>query len=153
MRHLRTLGIPVLIAGALLVSCASEDDDSSTDSGASGKPPAEMVGDWIFQSATVDGTPVPLDSIMEWLPQTVQAKLHVQANSAYVFEEVNNIGGQLWFESGFVFIDGAEIDINAQLDSDGPANETTRWSFTVNDTMFTLSRVDSGQTVMYTLGM
>lgn len=152
MLQLRAIGIALLTGGALLLGCASEDDES-TGADTSGHPPAAMVGSWIFQSATVNGSPVALDSVMEWQPQTVQAKLHVQTNSAYVFEEVNIGGGQLWFESGFVFIDGAEIDVNAQLDSDGPASETTRWSFTLNDTVFTLSRVDSGQTVFYTLVM
>gem|GEM_PF-7035989 len=58
-------------------------------------------------------------------------ELVIQANSAYVYEEVNATGGQLWFESGFVFIDGVEIDINAQLRSDGPVMETRRVGWTL----------------------
>lgn len=140
----------MLLATLLLWSCSNEDKDNPVDE-ASGHPPALMVATWIFNSVTVDGATAPLDSVMEWLTQTVQAKLHIQANSAYVFEEVNGSGGQLWFESGFVFIDGVFIDVNAQLDSDGTANETTRWSFTVDDSVFTLARIDSGRVIQYTL--
>ena len=75
----------------------------------------------------------------------------MQSNSAYVYEEVASNGGQLWFESGFVFIDGNEMDVNAQLDSDGQLNETRRFSFTLSGDTITLSQVVQGDTYVFTL--
>lgn len=130
----------------------SEDEDGPTDAD-EGKPPAAMVGTWRFNAVTVGGAPADLADVLEWQPATVAAEILIQANSAYVYQEVNGAGGQLWFRSGFVFIDGNEMDVNAQLDGDGPVNETRRYAWTLGLTDFTLSRTAGGVTTVFTLGM
>lgn len=152
--NLRLLLIPCLALGVAFGApgCGTEDDEPDPmGPGDVGKPPAEMVGTWVFGSVTVDGTPSALDVVMEWTPATVEARLHVMANSAYVFEEVDTRGGQLWFESGFIYIDGDELDVNIQLDGDGPTTETIRWGFSLIEGVFILQRVVAGKVVAYTL--
>lgn len=133
----------------LIAGCSEDEDDPGGASG--GKPPAAMVGTWIFQSVTVDGGAASLATVMEWQPNSVEARLHIQANGAYVVEEVNAMGGQLWFESGFVFVDGGEMDINVQQDSDGPVDETSMVTFTLNAGTMTITENDGGTIVVFTL--
>lgn len=118
-----------------------------------GKPPAAMVGTWTFQSVTVDSAAADLATVMDWVPGTIAARINVQANGAYVYEEVDAGGGQLWFESGFLFVDAGEIDINVQLDSSGPVNEMTVATFTLTGGTLTLQQVEQGSTIVFTLTM
>lgn len=146
----RTLAMWIVLLGLLVLACGN-DDENPTDATGDGKPPAAMVGTWTYQAVSVDGGPAILSDVMEWTTGAVEARLHIQSNSAFVYEEVNASGGQLWAESGFVFIDGGEIDINVQSNSDGPANETTRYAFTLNSDTLTLTIVDQGMTYVFIL--
>jgi hypothetical protein len=60
-------------------------------------------------------------------------------------------GGQLWFEVGFVFVEGGEIDINVIEDPDGPVNETSFLTYTLVGDTLTLTEVDMGTTVVFSL--
>ncbi len=140
-----------LMLGSLMFLGCSEDDDGGPTGNGDGHPPAEMIGSWIFQSATVNGAAANLPDVMEWHVGSVQARLHIQENSAYVYDEVLVGGGQNWWESGFVYVEGGEIDINVQQDGDGPVNETEYATYTLAEGVFTLTMQDEGDTVVFTL--
>ena len=141
----------LLVAGLILVGCSDDEDDDPTDPAGGGEPPAEMVGSWVIQSVTVNGAPGVLADVLEWQPATVAAKFHIQTNSAYVYEEVNASGGQLWYENGWVYVDGNEIDLNVLADSDGPVNETSFLTFTLGGGEMTFQEVDMGTTLVFTM--
>ena len=143
----------LLIAAANLGACGGNaaDDDGDPMGPGTGPPPAEMVGTWAYQSASIGGAPVSLATALTWVPDTASARLHIQSNSAYVYEEVNATGGQLWFESGFVFIDGVEMDINAQLRSDGTVMETRRVGWMLVGDSLTLTRLTGADRVVFEL--
>jgi len=138
----------LLLATMLAFGCGDDDEDDATGPG-SGKPPAGMIGSWTFDSVTVDGTLDTLASVLEWKPAAVGARMDIQANSAYVYDEVDAGGGQIWFESGFVFVDGSEIDINTLLDGDGAVNETSFLTFTLGTDVMTLREVYMGKTNVF----
>lgn len=144
----------VILFGSILFLAACKEDGESGDptgTGNGGKPPPEMVGSWVYESVTVDGSAATLAAVMDWTAGAVEARLHVQASSAYVYEEVNAMGGQLWAESGFIFIDGDELDVNVQFDSDGPTNEMIRMGFTLATDTLTLRQDEAGSTLEFTL--
>ena len=151
MERIRIITIGSLLLLAVIAGCSSSDKDEPPMGSFTMPPPPQMVGSWIFQSVTVNGAAASLASVQEWVPQTVQSKVHIQANNAYIYEEVNISGGQLWFESGFLVIEGDSVDIVAQMDSDGSSNESTRMAYTVNDTMMTLDYSEVGQSIQFTL--
>jgi len=134
------------------LSC-SESTNNSTDSDGDGKPSAEMIGSWIFTSVTVDGNPVNLSIEMEWVAGAVEARLHVYENSAYAYEQVDTKGGQLWAESGFVFVDESEneIDINVQQINGSSVTETVYVTYTLIGNTLTLTEIDEGTTIVFTL--
>ncbi len=144
----------ILMLLLLVPACGSDDDEDAMGTADEGKPPAEMVGTWIYQSVTVDGTAASLATVLDWVANAVEARITVQANSAYFYEEVNAAGGQLWSESGFVFVnDAGEIDINMQQNSDGSVNEMSTFDFNLSGSTLTLQEVDQGMTIVFTLTM
>jgi len=152
MLNTRTFAMLLLLLALLVVGCSDEDDEDPAGVG-DGKPPAAMVGSWTFQSVTVNGTAADLATVMEWKSGAVAAKFHVQTNSAYVYEEVDTRGGQLWWESGFVFIDGNEMDINVQQNGDGPVSEMVRAGWTLGGGELKLTEVVGSDTLVFTLTM
>lgn len=151
MFRTRTLATCLLLAGLLVLGCSDDDEDDPGGPG-EGKPPTTMVDTWVFQSVTLNGAAANLADVLEWQPATVSAEIYIEANGTYVFQEVNAAGGQLWFESGFVFVEGGEIDINVLQDQDGPVNETSFLTYTLAGDTLTLTEVDAGTTVVFTLG-
>ncbi len=147
----------ILLAMALAIStgCGGDDDDDDNNpmdpDDTSGHPPAEMVGSWGFQSVLVNGNPTPLSDALEWHDGVVAARFHIQTNSAYVYEEVDTRGGQIWYEHGFVYVDGNEIDVNILGDGDGPVEETSFLTFTLQGDVFTLQESEDGTTTVFTL--
>jgi len=135
-----------------IISCSNNEDDNSTGP-EDGHPPTEMIDTWIYQNVSVDGVPSTLDVVMEWVPNTVEARLHIINDiGSYSYEEVNSMGGQLYGESGFVYVEGNEIDINKLEDNQGnPINETIVMTFTLVEDTLTLQENDAGTILFYTL--
>ncbi len=102
---------------------------------------------------TVDGVPSSLSVVMEWVPNAVEARMHIVNDiGSYVYEEVNSMGGQLFAETGFVYMEGNEIDINKLQDGQGnPINETVFMTFTLVADTLTLQENDAGAILFYTL--
>ncbi len=146
----------LLVTGLLLFfiisGCSSTDDDNATGP-EDGHPPAEMIGTWIFQAVTVDSVPASLALVMEWVPDAVQARFHVVNDiGSFVYEEVNLMGGQLYAASGFVYVEGNEIDINLLQDHEGnELDETIFMTFALEADTLTLNETDQGQAITYTL--
>ncbi len=135
-----------------IFSCSTNEDDSSTGPD-EGHPPTEMISTWIYQTVTVDGVLSSLGVVMQWAPNAVEARLHIVNDiGSYVYEEVNSVGGQLFAETGFVFVEGNEIDINKLQDGQGnPINETVFMTFTLVADTLTLQENDAGAILFYTL--
>ena len=60
-------------------------------------------------------------------------------------------GGQLWFESGHVHVEGNTVELNARMDRDGPRDETTDFLFTVTADTMRLQQMEAGSLVDLTL--
>ena len=145
--------LSVLFAGSVLLAlgCGSETP-SDEDPMVEGPPPANLVGVWTYQSVTVNGTPSSLADVLEWVPGAVRAELQLFESSAFAYQEVNESGAQLWSESGFVFFnDAGEVDVNVQMNSDGPADEMSTFTYTASGDTLTLSQVGGADAVVFTL--
>ena len=151
----------LLISTVLLALACSDDsngaavnnNDTNNDNGdgdGDGSPPAALVGTWDYQSVMVDGTAADLGTVLDWVPGAVAADVIIQPNGAYVYQEVNSMGGQLYFENGFVFVNGNEVDINTQGNSDGAVDEMVVAMFLVDGDTLTLTLTEDGMTVVFT---
>jgi len=118
-----------------------------------GHPAPEMIDTWIYQMVTADSVPVSMPLIMNWVPDAVQARFHIVNDiGSYVYEEVNLAGGQLFAESGFVYIENDKIDINKLQDNQGnPLDETLSFTFELVADTLTFKEIDDGTIIIYTL--
>jgi len=135
-----------------IFSCSNNEDDNSTGA-ENGHPPTEMIDTWIYQSVTVNSVPSSLGVVMDWVPNAVEARLHIVNDiGSCVYEEVDSAGGQLFAETGFVYVEGNTIDINKLEDGQGnPINETVSMTFELVADTLTLQENDAGTILVYTL--
>jgi len=83
MSSLRTA---LLIAGALaaiLTACAPDE----TTTGTAPPLPPELVGTWLFHSATLNGSPISMADLLQFAPGSDTADVAVSANGTYVYTE------------------------------------------------------------------
>lgn len=151
MHHHRRRSLSLAACLAFALSCGGTSDGSDDDDDVDGTPPASLVGRWSYDSVTVGGTPQALGDVLDWVPGAVAARLQVLANGAFVYEEVNAQGGQLWAESGFVFVVENEVDVNVEFTTDGSVDEMTTLTFMVSDDTLTLIEGSGEARVVFTL--
>jgi len=144
---------PALVLTSLLILGCSGDGDGDGGTGpGSGHPPAEMVDSWEYASVTVNGSAASLSTVMEWVPGAVSARAHIlRADGTFAYEEVNAAGGQLYSNTGFVFIDGDEMDINFFADNGIDIEETIRVAWTLVGDVLTWTQTDNSDTLVFTL--
>lgn len=144
----------LLLSCVLVVGCG-KDSTGMDQQDETGHPPAEMVGTWIFQSVTEDGSPASLADVQEWESGAVQATVTLLENGSYLYEELDGVGAQLFEEHGWVFVDqeGGTIVIHVQGDSNGPVTETANVSYTLVGGVFKLTELDGVTVYVYTLTM
>ena len=139
--------------GLLALGCGdTAEDENSGGEGGDGRPSADLVGIWTYQSATVDDAPASLTEVLDWVPGAVAAEIEILESSAFVYQEVDARGAQLWFETGFVFFnDAGEVDINIQSNSEGQVSEMLTFTFTLDEEILTLRSVGRSPVVAFTL--
>ena len=152
-RQAKAAARALLLGLVLLAGCGTSSTDPNDQQDEDGHPPPEMVGVWIFQSATFNDSPVALADILDWEPGTAQAKLHIEANGGYQYEEVNSSGGQTWAEGGWIFVDpeGGTIVIHSQYDSNGSNTDTSTIDYELAGGVLTLTVVEFSDTTVFTL--
>ena len=153
MRTVNPFALSLLLGCVLLVACGESSTDPEGDE--TGHPPAAMVGLWLFESATQNGVAVSLADALEWRAGTVAARLNIQANGGYQYEEVDVSGAQIWSEFGWMFVDqeGGTIELNVQGDSDGVQSDQVDLDYTLVGDALTLELAEGGSTFVFTLGM
>ena len=152
MMRARTLAACVFLSTLIMVACGGDETNDSDDLG-DGKPTADLVGTWVFQSVTVNGAAQTLADVMEWQPETVGARISIRSNGGYSMEELNSQGQQTFFENGFVFVEGNEMDINILLPDGATIDETIFTTFTLSGGILTVTTVEDGDTITFTLSM
>jgi len=152
MKRLETYVVRGLLVGcAVLAGCGGTSTGSDEDE--LGHPPPAMVGTWRFQSATENGSSTSLASALEWEPATTGARLHIESNGTYWYEELNGSGAQVWAEGGWIFVDeeGGTIQAHVQWDSDGSAAEVLDLEYMLSGGVLTLEQMKGVSTFVYTL--
>ncbi len=141
MTHRITIGIVVLLSVFLVVSCDKSTDPQSL--------PAELVGTWVFQSATLNGQPISLSVVLDWDPATVSCASIVDANGGYTYNEydgANATGNVLYYNSGTASVQGSTMTISVTNDNGTPLQQPDVLPFTwaLSGTTLTLSLADPG---------
>ena len=151
MSRFRALVIPAALFGLLALGCGGEAAGEEGPMG-EGPPPANAVGVWTYQSVTVNGASANLADVLEWVPGAVAAEPQILESGAFVYQEVDGNGAQLWLESGFMFFnDAGEVDVNVQQDGNGMVSRMSTFTYVISNDTLTLSQVGGAEMVVFTL--
>jgi hypothetical protein len=145
MNNLKFILIPaVILLIALCAGCGKDDDNPA---GPQNNVPAELLGTWYYQSATINGVQVPLGFVLGWDQGTVSARFTVGADESFVYEELNAADSVVWTESGTFTVDGNNATITITQNDDGPVEPpdvlSGTWSFDEASDRLTLNTIYS----------
>jgi len=99
----------VVASGLLLAACKKDDNPAGPIEGA---PPAELVGTWSMQSATVDGQQADLSLVLDWTATTVSSEFTVQTSGLYSYRELNGQGNPTFVGAGTITVSGNAFTIS-----------------------------------------
>lgn len=143
------LVLAVSLAG-LLVLGSCKKDSAPANSGTGGVP-SQLVGVWTAQSATVNGTPTDLGTVLQWEPTTASARVTLNANGTYTYEELDAASSVVYTQSGTVAISGNNITMTATSENGAPVNPPTLFlggTWAINGNLLTLSTTVGGSAIV-----
>ena len=123
---------------AFVLSIAGCSGDSNPTAHQIQKVPATLVGTWEFQSASIDGYPIGLSLALQWIPNTMSAKIHIKGEGSCVYEQLDG-------QSVVIHADTADFSVSGNQFSVSPGTlpvNTDTW--TVSGTNLILGADVSG---------
>ena len=97
----------VFVAILVTVVACSDDDDKGTKSTSS--VPNELLGAWTFQSASVGGMSIALSYVLPWVPSTTEARITVNTDSSYLYEDVASDSSVVFELHGTFSVEGSSF--------------------------------------------
>ncbi|MDL1894610.1 hypothetical protein FBQ87_17230 [Sphingobacteriales bacterium CHB3] len=127
---------------AILLAIGGCKKDSSPASTTTGGVPAQLVGVWTAQSATVNGTPTALATVLQWEPTTASARVTMTANGTYTYDELDAASAVVYSQGGTLAVSGNNITMTATSENGTPINPPTLFlggTWSINGNLLTLS--------------
>jgi len=113
--------------------------------------PPEAVATWNYQSVTVNGASMSLGDVLEWGQSTTRAALTINANGSYRYSEWNATNQEVWWESGTIAFNGANITITPTANADGAPGASISGTGSINGGVLTVAVTILGDNVVFTL--
>ena len=135
---------------SLAPGCGKDDNNPAAPTG---DVPAELLGTWYYQSASINGVQVPLGFILGWDQGTVSARFTVGSDESFIYEELNADAAVVWTESGTFTVDGNSATITITENDDGPVDPpevlSGTWSFNEAANQLTLNTTYNNIAVVF----
>ena len=128
--------------------CGKDDDNPAAPEN---NVPAELIGTWLYESATLNGAPFSLGLLLGWDPGTVAARFTVGENGSFVYEELDADSAVVWTEWGTFTVSGNTATITVTENDNGPMEPETMsgtWVLNENQDELTLNTSYMGATVV-----
>ncbi len=116
MRLFHTLLILVILVTA---GCKKDENPTSPPGGAI---PAEFVGTWIPQSATVNGAPTPVATALEFVQGATTARYVFSASGIFTYSELNGTGTVLYTNAGTFSVTGQAFAVSVTTENGQPVS-------------------------------
>jgi hypothetical protein len=143
--------LPLVVICLLLLSagCGKDDDNPA---GPQNNVPAELVGGWLWESATLGGVPWSLALLLQWQPGTEAARFTVGSDGSLVSEELDADSAVVWTEWGTITVNGNTATLTITENDDGPLPDPKIFSGTwaVDGNTLTLTTIYQGAAVVLT---
>jgi hypothetical protein len=112
----------IVTCAALLLASGCKKEDSSGTGPSQEPPPPELVGTWVFQSGTLDGNPVDLAVVMEWVDGATSADFTVGADGTYSYRERDAQNNVLFNSAGTFSVSGQSATITTTSENGSPVS-------------------------------
>lgn len=136
-----------------VAGCKKDSAPANNTGGTGGPPPAQLVGVWIAQSATVNGAATALGIVLQWEAGVVSAQVSLTANGSYTYNELDANNQVVYTQSGTVSVAGTSITMTATSENGNPVNPPTLFlggSWSVTGNQLTVSTTVSGAAIVIT---
>ncbi|UCE66465.1 MAG: hypothetical protein JSU85_00190 [Candidatus Zixiibacteriota bacterium] len=150
MNKVKAILLLVFICMLLLTAGCGKDDDNPA--APENNVPAELVGMWLYESATLNGVPFGLGLLLGWEPGTVAARFTVGSDRSFLYEELDADSAVVWTEWGTFTVDGNTATITRTENDAGPMNppEIMSGTWTLSGDTLVLTTSYEGLTVVLT---
>jgi hypothetical protein len=150
MNKIKLTLVGMVICLLLLSAGCGKDDDNPA--GPQNNVPAELVGGWLYDSATLNGVPFSLALLLQWEPGTEAARFMVGSDGSLVYEELDSDSAVVWTEWGTFTVNGNTATLTITENDDGPVDppQVLSGTWAVNGDTLTLSTIYQGATVVLT---
>jgi hypothetical protein len=150
MHPLRIATALVLVLALCAIQCKKDEDDPVTPS----TIPAEMVGTWVFQGITVNGTPANPGDYFDLGEGTVGIEVDVRADGSFDWREYDDQGNITETAQGTVAVSGNTASMIVSVENGNPINPPeVRFVgvYNIAGTSMTLTAELQGNTLVLTL--
>ncbi|MBX2991077.1 MAG: hypothetical protein KF749_07895 [Bacteroidetes bacterium] len=150
MHKISVLALSVVI---LLVIGGCKKDSAPANTGGAGVP-SQLVGVWTAQSATVNGAPTDLATVLQWEPTTASARVTMTANGTYTYEELDAASTVVYTQGGTLAVSGNNITMTATTENGTPVNPPTLFlggTWSINGNLLTLSTTVGSSAIVVVL--
>jgi len=143
--------LPALVISLIIAACGDKDKNPT---GSQNSIPSELLGVWIYQSATINGVPISLALILGWEVGTVSARFTVGEDGSFVNEELNANNEVVWTENGTLAVTGDSAIIAVTSNNNGPIDppDTLAGTWQLNGNLLALTTIYNQATVVLTAG-
>ena len=112
---LKQLCLAALVAFTVggMVGCSDDDKGANSNGDPPGDTnvPAELIATWTFQLLTVNGGEYHLSHVLPWEDGTAHARITINDDETFVFENVADDSAVLLTETGAFSIDGNSFSL------------------------------------------
>ncbi len=142
----RALFLSFLIVVALIAFVGCSNDDSGTNSNA---VPTELVGEWIYDSVTVNSAEQAMADAFDWDAETVEAHITVNADATQMYEEFDDQDAVVYYDEGILTISGNTISAQVTSEEGTAVTPYTTFSGTwaLSGTHLLMTVVQSSDTI------
>jgi hypothetical protein len=130
-----------------MVGCSDDDKGANSNGDPPGDTnvPAELIATWTFQSATVNDVSIDdLSMILPWEQNTEYARISINDDNTYVFENVSADSAVLLSETGAFLVDGSSFSLT------GIEELSISGNWAVSGDSLTLTATEMGFTTVLT---
>lgn len=142
--------LATIVLSSMLIGC---EDKESIPTIPEPLIPSELVGTWLYQTATINGVEIALFLILGWHEGAESAQVTISDDGSFVYEELNADSEVIWVENGTMTVDGHNATITVTSDTDGPVEpEPLSGTWHIEGDILALTTTYEGATVvMYSI--